>query len=69
MISMVHSPHPFTKYPFFGRRQITAYLARDGVRVGRHQVPPRRLMRLMGFEAAYKLPWTTTPHLTHPVYP
>jgi putative transposase len=26
-------------------------------------------MRLMGFEAAYKLPWTTTPHLTHPLYP
>lgn len=28
----------FTKYPFFGSRQIATYLRRDRVRVGRHRV-------------------------------
>jgi putative transposase len=57
----------FTAYPFFGSRQIAAWLARDGVKVGRHRV--RRLMRLMGLEAVYRRPRTTTPHPAHPVYP
>ena len=57
----------FTRYPFFGSRQIAAYLARDGVRVGRHRV--RRLMRLMGLEAVYRRPRTTTPHPAHSIYP
>ncbi len=35
----------FTKYPFFGSRQIVAYLRREGVVVGRHRV--RRLMAKM----------------------
>ena len=30
----------FTKYPFFGSRQIASWLARDGVKVGRHPCPP-----------------------------
>ncbi|MAZ15264.1 MAG: hypothetical protein CL535_02830 [Ahrensia sp.] len=32
----------FTKYPFFGSRQIAAYLRRDGIRIGSHRVrrPP-----------------------------
>lgn len=30
----------FTKYPFFGSRQIAAWLARDGIRAGRHPCPP-----------------------------
>ena len=54
----------FTKYPFFGSRQITSSLARDGIKVGRHRV--RRLMRLMGLEAVYKRPKTSKPH---PVFP
>jgi hypothetical protein len=29
----------FTKYPFFGSRQIAVSLARDGIRAGRHRVP------------------------------
>jgi len=57
----------FTKHPFFGSRQIAAYLRRDGICVGRHRV--RRLMRLMGLEAIYKRPRTSRPHLAHPVYP
>ena len=57
----------FTKYPFFGSRQIAAWLARDGVKAGRHRV--RRLMRLMGLEAVYKRPKTSQPHPAHPVFP
>ena len=57
----------FTKYPFFGSRQIAAYLRREGVVVGRHRV--RRLMVRMGLEAIYKRPRTRQPHPQHPVYP
>ena len=57
----------FTKYPFFGSRQIAAYLRRKGVVVGRHRV--RRLMAKMGLEAIYKCPRTSQPHPQHPVFP
>ena len=57
----------FTKYPFFGSRQIAAYLCREGTVVGRHRV--RRLMAKMGLEAIYKRPRTSQPHPQHPVYP
>ena len=57
----------FTKYPFFGSRQIAAYLRREGVVVGRHRV--RRLMAKMGLEAIYKRPGTSQPHPQHPVFP
>jgi putative transposase len=57
----------FIAYPFFGSRQIAAYLRREGVALGRHRA--RRLMRLMGLEAIYRRPRTTTPHPAHPVYP
>ncbi len=57
----------FLKYPFYGSRQMVRQLRRDGVRVGRHRV--RRLMRLMGLEAIYQAPRTSTPHPTHRVYP
>jgi putative transposase len=57
----------FTKYPFFGSRQIRAYLRREGIVIGRHRV--RRLMRLMGLEAVYKRPRTSQPHPAHRVFP
>ena len=57
----------FTKYPFFGSRQIAAFLRREGTTVGRHRV--RRLMAKMGLEAIYKRPRTSQPHPQHPVYP
>jgi putative transposase len=57
----------FTKYPFFGSRQITAYLRRDEVIVGRHRV--RRLMRVMGLEAVYSRPRTSQPNPAYPIYP
>jgi len=47
----------FTKYPFFGSRQIAAHLRREGVVVGRHRV--RRLMARMGLETIYKRPRTS----------
>ncbi|MEM9046968.1 MAG: IS3 family transposase [Pseudomonadota bacterium] len=57
----------FTRYPFFGSRQIAAYLQREGTVVGRHRV--RRLMGKMGLEAIYKRPRTSKPHPQHPIYP
>ena len=57
----------FTKYPFFGSRQIAAYLRREGTVVGRHRL--RRLMAKMGLEAIYKRPRTSQPHPQHPVFP
>jgi hypothetical protein len=39
----------FTKYPFFGSRQIAAYLPRNWFRAGRHRV--RRRMGIMGLQA------------------
>jgi putative transposase len=57
----------FTKYPFFGSRQIAAYLPRNGFHAGRHRV--RRLMGIMGLQAIYKGPNTSKKHPQHPVYP
>jgi putative transposase len=57
----------FMKHPFYGSRQMARQLRREAVRVGRHRV--RRLMRLMGLEAIYQAPRTSTPHPAHRVYP
>ncbi len=57
----------FLRYPFYGSRQMVRQLRRDGVSAGRHRV--RRLMRLMGLEAIYRAPRTSTPHPAHRVYP
>jgi len=67
LVVMTAIDKTFTKYPFFGSRQIAAYLRRDGISVGRHRV--RRLMRLMGLEAIYRRPRTSQPHPAHPVHP
>ena len=57
----------YTKYPFFGSRQITAYLPRMGYHAGRHRV--RRLMKVMGLEAIYKRPNTSKKHHENRIYP
>ena len=57
----------FLKYPFFGSRQMACQLRRESVWIGRHRV--RRLMRLMGLEAIYQAPRTSTPHPAHRIYP
>ena len=57
----------FTKYPFFGCRQIAAYLPQSGFSAGRHRV--RRLMNIMGLQAIYKGPNTSKKHPQHRIYP
>jgi putative transposase len=57
----------FLKYPFYGSRQMTRQLRRDGLAVGRHRV--RRLMRTMGLEAIYRAPRTSVAHPEHRIYP
>lgn len=57
----------FLKHPFYGSRQMARQLRREGILAGRHRV--RRLMRLMGLEAIYQAPRTSTPHPAHRIYP
>ncbi len=57
----------FMKHPFYGSRQMVRQLRRERIAVGRHRV--RRLMRLMGLEAIYQAPRTSTPHPALRVYP
>ena len=57
----------FLKYPFYGSRQMVRQLRREGICVGRHRV--RRLLHLMGLEAIYQAPKTSTPHPAHRIYP
>ena len=57
----------FMKYPFFGSRQIAAYLPQSGFSAGRHRV--RRLMGIMGLQAIYKGPNTSKKHPQHRIYP
>ena len=57
----------FTKCPFFGSRQIAAYLPQSGFAAGRHRV--RRLMGIMGLQAIYKGPNTSKKHPQHKIWP
>jgi putative transposase len=52
----------YTNYPFYGSRRIA-----DELSVNRKRV--QRLMRLMGIEAIYPKPRTTTPGVGHKIYP
>jgi putative transposase len=55
------------KYPFFGSRQIAAYLPQSGFSAGRYRV--RRLMGIMGLQAIYKGQNTSKKHPEHRMYP
>ena len=55
------------EHPFYGSRQMARHLRRERVVAGRHRV--RRLMRLMGMEAIYRRPRTSSPNPEHRVYP
>ena len=57
----------FLETPFYGSRQRTRWLRRQGARVSRKRV--RRLMRLLGLEAIFQRPRTSQPHPAHRVYP
>jgi putative transposase len=53
--------------PFYGSRQMTVCLQRQGYDINRKRV--QRLMRLMGLEAIYPKPRTTVPGVGHTIYP
>ena len=55
------------EYPFYGSRQITANLIRQGEPINRKRV--QRLMQLMGIEALYCKPKTTISNPQHQVFP
>lgn len=57
----------FLATPFFGSRQMTAWLQRQGLAINRKRV--QRLMRRMGLEAIYPKPRTTQRGAGHPIYP
>jgi putative transposase len=53
--------------PWYGARQMTRHLRRQGHAVNRKRIG--RLMRLMGLFAIYQIPKTSQPHPQHQVYP
>jgi putative transposase len=57
----------FLETPFYGSRQMTRWLRRQGLGISRKRV--RRLMRKIGLEALYQRPRTSTPHPEHRTYP
>ena len=57
----------YTAHPFFGSRQMTAWLVRHGEAVNRKRV--QRLLRLMGLEAIYPKPRLSVAGRGHRIYP
>ena len=57
----------YLRTPFFGSRQMTHWLQRQGYRVNRKRI--QRLMRLMALQAIVPGPHTSRPHPEHAVYP
>ena len=57
----------YMETPFYGSRRMAEHLKRLGYRVNRKRV--RRLMGLMGIEAIYPKPKTTTINKDHKIYP
>ena len=57
----------FLEAPWYGSRQMTRHLRREGHEVGRKRV--RRVMALMGFVPIYQRPRTTAPNPKHRIYP
>lgn len=57
----------YLETPFYGSRQMTRHLRREGLVVNRKRV--QRLMGLMGLSAVYQRPRTSKPHPEQRVYP
>ena len=57
----------YLRTPYYGARQMAAWLRREGYNVSRKRV--RRLMRLMGLTAIYPGPKTSQPNPEHRIYP
>ena len=57
----------YLKTPFFGYRQMTRWLNRQGYPVNKKRI--ERLMGIMGLQGAVPGPHTSKPHPEHTVYP
>ena len=57
----------YLETPFYGSRQMKAWLEREGTSVNRKRV--QRLMRAMGLRSIYRRPQTSRPSPEHRVYP
>jgi putative transposase len=57
----------YLRTPFFGSRQMTRWLVRQGYEVNRKRV--QRLMDKMGLQGAVPGPHTSQPHPQHTLYP
>ncbi len=57
----------FLETPYYGSRQMTRHLKRQGYCIGRKRI--RRLMRKMGLTPIYQKPRTSEPHPEHRIYP
>ena len=67
LVLMRRIDEQYLKTPFFGSRQMSAWLRRQGHAVNRKRV--QRLMRFMGLQGAVPGPHTSRPHPAHTVYP
>jgi putative transposase len=57
----------YLRTPFYGSRRMSAHLTAQGEVVNRKRA--QRLMRIMGLEAIYPKPRTTTRNADHKIYP
>ncbi len=57
--------HLYLKHPFYGSRQMSEHLKRDGYFASRHKV--KRLMKLMGICAVYQKPNTSKKNSEHKI--
>jgi len=57
----------FSKYPFYGKRRITAQLQKEGFMVGIKKI--RKLMRKMALETIFPKKNTSIPNEHHKIYP
>jgi putative transposase len=57
----------YTGSPFYGVERMSAWLNRNGVKIGHNKV--RRLMRTMGLEAVYPKPRLSVSSPEHRIYP
>ena len=57
----------YLKYLFYGSRQMSLHLKREGESASRHKI--RRLMKIMGISAIYQKPNTSKKNSQHKIYP
>jgi len=57
----------YLKHAFYGSRQMSLHLKREGESVSRHKI--RRLMKIMGISAIYQKPNTSKKNSQHKIYP